>query len=166
MPEFWVDTDSLIAPYRGPYSFSYGTSFWDFIESKAREGIIASPKIVFERELATTLPIENKDALELWARELLGILFLPPEPSVQAEYSRVVNYVQSSGRYGQQWIASWLGIADPWIVAYPMALGGRIVTFETPAPNGQKPKIPDVANNFGISCISIWDMLKELNFRI
>jgi hypothetical protein len=165
MPEYWLDADSLIRAHRGPYSFSYGTALWDFLEAKAHESVIGSPQTVFD-ELSTTEKIDDKDRLELWARELRGVLFLPPEPSVQVEYGKVVNYVQNNSRYRQQWIASWLAGADPWIVAYPMALGGRIVTFEKPAPTGKKPKIPDVAQQFGIKCLTIWDMLTELAFKI
>lgn len=165
MPDYWLDSDSLITPHRGPYSFNYGTALWDFLEMKAQEGVIGSPQTVFD-ELSTTEKVEDKDKLELWARELRGILFLPPEPSVQVEYGKAVNYVQYNGRYKQQWIASWLAGADPWLVAFPMAPGGKIVTFETPAPTGTKPKIPDVAQHFGINCISLWDMLTELGFKI
>jgi hypothetical protein len=163
--EYWLDADSLIVAHRGPYSFSFGTTLWDFLEAKAHEGVIGSPQTVFD-ELSTTEKIENKDKLELWARELKGVLFLPPEPSVQVEYSKVAAYVQNSGKYAQHNIAEFLGGADPWVIAYPMALGGRIVTFEAPAPRSKDPKIPDVAGEFGIKCLNLWDMLDELAFNI
>lgn len=165
MPDYWLDSDSLITPHRGPYSFSYGTTLWDFLEMKAHESVIGSPEIVLNMELTSTSS-KNKDKLEEWAKELRGVLFVPAEASVQAEYSKVVNYVQTSGKYKQQWIASFLAGADPWLVAYPMALGGRIVTFEAPAPKGMNPKIPDVAQHFGLKkCLTMWEMLTELAFK-
>ncbi|MFQ5827189.1 MAG: DUF4411 family protein, partial [Dehalococcoidia bacterium] len=53
--------------------------------------------------------------------------------------------------------------ADPWVIAHAKALGGRVVTFEKPEPISTKPKLPDVAGEFGVKCISLWDMLTELN---
>lgn len=166
MPEYWLDADSLIRAHREAYRFSFGSPFWDFLEMKAHEGVIGSPQIVFDEEIASTNRIEEKDRLELWAREQRGILFLPPIDSIQIEYTRVVNYVQNNGRYAQHHIAIFLAGADPWLIAYPMALGGRIVTFEAPAPKSKSPKIPDVADEFGIECIKLWDMLDELAFMI
>lgn len=165
MPDFWLDADSLIAAHRGAYRFSFNPPFWNFLEMKAQEGILGSPQIVFDDEIASTNKIEEKDSLELWARELKGILFLPPTDSVQVEYAKVVNYIQTCGKYTNPNTAKCLSGADPWLVAYAMALGGKIVTFEASAPKSKDPKIPDVANEFGIKCINLWDMLEVLKFR-
>ena len=165
MPDFWLDADSLIRAHRGAYRFSFDTPFWNFLEMKAGDGIIGSPQIVFDNEIASPNKIEEKDGLELWARELKGILFLPPTDAVQVEYAKVVNYAQNSGRYPQHNVAEFLSGADPWLIAYPMALGGKVVTFEASAPKSKKPKIPDVADEFGIKCINLWDMLDKLAFK-
>jgi hypothetical protein len=165
MPEYWLDTDSLITPHRGPYRFSYGTILWDFLEEKAHEGIIGCPEIILIKELSTASPTTEKDRLEIWARELRGILFLPADWAVQKEFSAVANYVQSNRLYKQQWIPDWLTKADPWVISYPIALGGKIVTFEKPSLQAKKPKIPDVAGRFGIQCLSIWEMLEVLGFK-
>ena len=165
MPDFWLDADSLIRAHRGAYRFSFDTPFWNFLEMKARDGIIGSPQIVFDNEIASTSKIEEKDRLELWARELKGIFFLPPTDSVQVEFGKVVNYIQNNGRFTKPNVAKCLSGADPWLVAYPMALGGKIVTFEASAPISKDPKIPDVANEFGIKCINLWDMLDILAFK-
>lgn len=165
MPDFWLDANSLIIPHRGAHRFSFNTPLWNFLETQAHDGIIGSPQIVFDDEIASDNKIEEKDALELWARELKGILFLPPTNSVQVEYARVVNYIQNNGRFTQPNVAKCLGGADPWLIAYALALGGKIVTFEVSALKSKDPKIPDVANEFGIQCINFWDMLEILNFR-
>ncbi|HJX13119.1 MAG TPA: DUF4411 family protein, partial [Dehalococcoidales bacterium] len=52
--------------------------------------------------------------------------------------------------------------ADPWVIAYAKAHGGIVVTFETPAPFAQKPKIPDIADLFGVKHKNLWDVLDEL----
>ena len=164
MPEFWMDSNSLITPYRGSYPFDRVPQFWDFLKLKAEEGVVGSPELVLEKEL-TSPPSDDPDDLELWAKLLKGSLFLPVDGPIQLKYNQVVQHVQTSGRYKQHWIAKFLDGADPWLVAYAMALGGRIVTFEKPEPRAKRPKIPDIAQHFNVRCLTLWDMLNELKFR-
>ena len=164
MPDYWLDADSLIRPHREAYQFDMVRPFWDFLESKARDGIIASPEIVLDKELISNS--KNTDPLQEWGKGLKGILFLPIEDQIQVCYSQVVDYVQNCGKYKQQWVASFLDGADPWVVAYPMAKGGNIVTFEKPQPSAKRPKIPDIADHFGLRPLTLYEMLKELGFRL
>jgi len=165
MPEYWLDADSFIRASRTAYRFSFDPPFWGFLQEKAQYGVIGSPSIVFDQELASSNKIAEKDLLELWAREQRETLFITPDESVQHEFSRVVNYVQSNGRFSQHNIASFMSGADPWMVAYAMAHGGKIVTFEVSALKSTNPKIPDIANEFGVECINLWDMLTELDYK-
>ena len=64
------------------------------------------------------------------------------------------------------WVQRFLEKADTWVIAYAVTLGGRICTFEKPEPLSRKPKIPDVALEFGAECIQIWDMLSDLNAEL
>ncbi len=164
MPEFWIDADSLIVAHRGPYQFGMVQPFWDFVELKAREGIIGSPEIILDSELTST---SNKpDDLQLWAQQFNGILFLPVVDAAQVSFGRVADYVQNCGRYGQEWIVRFLDGGDPWLIAYAMAMGGTIVTFEKSEPRAKRPKIPDIAQEFGVSCMTLYEMLAKLKFRI
>ena len=164
MPEFWPDADSLIESHRGPYRFETLPQFWDFLEEKAKDGMIASPEIILDKELSAD-PDDEQDVLEKWAKELRGIMFLGPNEAVQNAYKEVVNYVQNNGKYRPYWVAKFLDGADPLLIAYAKALGGRIVTFETRQPEAKKPKIPDVAEYFGVACINLYDMLTEMNAK-
>ena len=160
-----MDANSLITPHRGPYRFETVPQYWDFLKQKAEEGIIGSPELVLDIELTSSDP-SKADSLEGWAKPLRGILFLPADAATQTKYKEVVQYVQMNPRFKQHWIAPFLGKADPWLVAYAAALGGRIVTFETPEPLTRKPKIPDIAQHFGVDCVNVWDMLAELGFKV
>lgn len=164
MPEFWLDSDSLITPHRGPYRFEAVPQYWDFLKEKAQQGVIGSPELVLDKELTSSNPAQA-DALERWAKPLRGILFLPPDSATQLRYNDVAQYVQTNARFKQHWIAPFLDGADSWLVAYALALGGRIVTFEKPEPLAKKPKVPDIAQHFGVVCVSLWDMLTELKFK-
>jgi hypothetical protein len=159
-----MDADSLITPYRGAYRFEVVPQYWDFLKEKAKEGVVGSPELVLDRELTSSNP-SQADLLEQWAKPLRGILFLPPDSATQLRYKHVAQYVQTNPRFRQHWIAKFLDDADSWLVAYALAHGGRIVTFEKPQPLAAKPKVPDVAQHFGVDCVSLWDMLAELKFK-
>lgn len=159
MPDFWFDTDSLITPNRGPYRFGTVPRFWEFLEQKAAEGIIASPEQVFH-ELDG-----NDDELAKWAKRQRGTFFKSPDENVQEALRHIADFVKDSPRYLPHQVAFFLSGADPWVIAHTLALGGRIVTFEKPEPAAKKPKIPDVAGEFNLTCISLWDLLSYLNWR-
>lgn len=159
MPDFWFDSDSLITPSRGPYRFNTVPRFWEFLEDQARQGIIASSEQVFY-ELA-----EYGDELAAWAKKQRGTFFLAPGEDVQVAFRRVVDFVKDCLMYSHHQIDYFLRGADPWVVAHAVALGGRIVTFEKPEPSAKKPKIPDVAAQFDVACINLYDFLSHLNWR-
>jgi len=164
MPDFWMDANSLITPHRTAYRFEAVPQYWDFLEEKAKQGVIGSPELVLDLELTSSDP-SKADHLERWAKPLRGILFLPADGPTQLKYKDVVEYVKTNPRFGQHWIGPFLDKADPWLVAYAATLGGRIVTFEKEEPLAKRPKIPDIAKHFGVDCINVWDMLTELGFK-
>jgi hypothetical protein len=165
MREFWMDADSFITPHRGPYRFGAVPQFWDFLARKADEGILGSPELVLDLELTSSDPAKA-DLLEKWAKPLRGSLFLPADAATQRKYNEVAEYVKTNPRFKPQWVAPFLDKADPWVVAYAAAQGGKIVAFEKPQPEARKPKVPDIAAHFGVACISVYDMLDELGFKI
>ena len=161
MPEFWMDADSLIRPYREAYRFNIVPKFWEFLEEKAEEQVIASSGLVLQ-ELEENSNKEEPDELLIWAKRQQGVLFLPPTDSVQEVFAQIAENVKNNEKYAAHWVQKFLDGADPWIIAHAKALGGRVVTFEKPEPNSRKVKIPDVAAEFGVKCICLWDMLTEL----
>jgi hypothetical protein len=163
-PSYWFDSDSFITPSRTSHKFSRGTRLWDFLEQKAQNHVIGSPSVVLNLELTHSDP-KKADALEKWAKKLDGVLFLQPDKSVQTFYAQVVSAVNVNPQYKAFENQAFLAKADPWVIAYAKAYGGKVVTFECSKPLQKKPKIPDVAEQFGVKCITIWDALDELGFK-
>jgi hypothetical protein len=159
-----MDTDSLIAPYQGPYPFERVPQYYDFLKAQAEAGTIASPELVLTKELTASDP-KKADALEKWAKPLRGVMFLPADEATQQRFNDVAQWVQTNGRFKQHYIAPFLAGADCWLVAYALAHGGRVVTFEKPEPLSKKPKVPDVADEFNVLTINVWQMLDELDFK-
>lgn len=164
-PSYWFDTSSFINPSRLSHRFSWGTRLWDFLAEKAQEHVIGSPSIVLNLEL---MPSDKSKADDLakWAQDLDGVLFLPPNATVQKYHSETVQYVNGNHQYSPPHIQAFCGKADTWVISYAKAYGGKIVTFEQTAPFSKEPKIPDVAKTlFDIDSIILWDALDELGFH-
>ena len=156
-PDFWFDTDSFVTPSRGPDRFSTLPRFWEFLELKASEQVIASSELVLNELL------RSKDELAAWAKKQQGTLFLIPDQDVQGVFSQIAENVKNNKRFAACQVDKFLKDADPWVIAHAKALGGRVVTFEKPEPTSTKPKIPDVADDFDVKCINLWDLLTELH---
>ena len=164
-PSYWFDTSSFINPSRFSHRFRRGMKLWDFLAEKSREHVIGSPSIVLTLEL-TPSDKSKADDLAKWALDLDGILFLPPDESVQRYHSETVQYVSGNPQYSPPHIQAFCGKADTWVIAYAKAYGGKIVTFEKTAPFSKEPKIPDVAKAlFDIDSIILWDALDELGYH-
>ena len=158
MPSFWLDADALIRPNRdGFYSLQLVPTFWQFLERKANEGVIAIPRRVYQ-ELA-----DYGDNLADWvsARQQSG-LFVDPDQDVSVAMTRVSDYVvQNYQGYKAQ---EFLGGADPWVIAHAVADGGStIVTYESRVSlSSQTPKIPNIAQAFQVQTVNLFRMLQMM----
>jgi len=156
MTNYWLDADSLIQTKNGPYGFDIAPSFWIFIEQKMNEGIISSSIMVFGE-----LENGDEDDLLIWARQQKeNGHFIEPDAVVQTIFRQIATYVNQN--YPQFQASAFLNGADPWMIAHAIAYGGSVVTFEVPAPSSKKPKIPDIAAQFGIATLNIYQMVREL----
>ena len=125
MPDFWLDSDSLMVAKDGPYAFDLVPAFWEFIDQKAVEGIVATSEKVYEE----IMNAYEDDPLRVWAQARQGEpLFRTASEAVQLCVNEVADYVQNN--YAPEWAARFFKGADPWLIAHAKAEGGRVVTFE------------------------------------
>ncbi len=160
MPEFWLDTNSFISAKNGPYGFDIAPQFWNFLDQKATEGVIASSRLVYDE-----LHNGAEDELRKWAeaRKESG-LFIEPDEDVQAAFQEIANYVKEN--YPHHQAAEFLDGADPWLIAHAKAHGGRVVTFESlVSADSKKPKIPNICAALDLEPpVKLWDALRDLGF--
>lgn len=161
MPDFWFDTVSLVIPNRQRY-FDILPQFWDFLEEKAKQGIFKSSIKVYKELVGN----EKPDQLEIWVKKVKDDFFLEPVDSVQMAQGRIAEIVINEPQWKPAHVAAFLDGADTWVIAQALALGGRVVTSEGCHPLSAKPFIPDVAKRVDVVCITLWDMLKELNVKL
>ena len=161
MFDYWLDANSLIKPYREAYTFTRVPKFWTFLEQEASKKIVVSSYLVL-KEIEEGCSNNIADELLIWARQQQDKLFLPPNDDVQNTVKQISTYVTNNKQYKPWNVQVFLGKADPWVIAHAKVFGGKIVTLEKSEPNSKRVKIPDVADVFGLHCISIWTMLNEL----
>lgn len=157
MPDFWLDSNTFITAKNTAYGFDIAPGFWEFLDQKAKEGIIASSTLVYHE-----LIDEGTDDLADWARhrEHSG-LFVEPDASVQTQFQKIADYVNAS--YPAHHARDFLADADPWLIAHAKVYGGSVVTFEKGSGSTSgKVKIPDVADYFGVKSNDLWDSLRQL----
>ncbi|MBA7493712.1 hypothetical protein ES702_04274 [subsurface metagenome] len=161
MPDFWFDANSLICAQRGPYGFDIAPGFWDFLEQKGKEDIIASSIAVY-KELEEG---GKDDLLVQWARKQKDNgFFIEPDLAVQTIFRQIADYVSSS--YPPYNASEFLDNADPWLIAHAKVYGGIVVTFEVSAPNSKDPKIPNVGDKFGVLTLDLYQLLRELGVSL
>lgn len=159
MFSFWLDTDSLVRPSAEGYRFAILPRFWEFLEEQGKQQVIVSSvRVLEELEVKSKKP----DDLLIWARKQQGTLFLEPGKDVQEAFKVIADKVANTPRYYPQHVHKFLSGADPWLIAHAKVFGGKVVTFEKSEPNSHNVKIPDVAGEFGVLCLNIYDALSEM----
>jgi hypothetical protein len=156
-----MDADSFITSSNRFYAFDIAPTFWTFLEEQARKGVISSPIEVYNE-----VDRNGRDTLQEWVRSQKNTgLFTRPDKSVSNLYADIADYVMQHARYSMPNKLKFLSGADGWLVAHARQHGGKVITYEVPAPDGTYVKIPDVCNEFKVKYGTPWDMLRSIGFR-
>jgi len=151
MRPFCLDTDVFIDATK-LYPRDVFSRLWQTLEAWARGGRIIAPEEVL-RELQKV----DDDTSE-WAREHAH-LFRPPDERVQQALASILKRLPELVRADDPTPA-----ADAWVVAQAKADDAVVVTKENPARGpGARPKIPDVCREFGVGCVKLLDLLREMD---
>ena len=94
-------------------------------------------------------------------------------PVIIDKYQEVLTHIQTSIKlYNSKALTEWSdnNRADAWLVAASIANGYNLVTFERPNSSlgtrlTSHPKIPDVAAHFGVKCVNLYEMMRDLGFK-
>lgn len=156
-----IDSNIFIQSKNFEYKFQYCQIFWDLLESLAKKNIIYSINAV-KREISA-----KQDELNIWVENKLlpncKNFFENEFDSIQI-YSKVINWVNSQNYTNDAKKDFSNGIkADAFIIAHAIYSQSIIVTGEVLKNNTfiKRVPIPNVANNFGIKCITLFDLLQN-----
>lgn len=168
MTQYLIDTNCFIEAKNVYYPFDFAPSFWEQLGSAINEGSILIHDAVFD-EL-----IKGDDELKEWIKDHAPKLRISITDSESMKaYQLVLNHVHTCGHYNEAGRKSWSEstIADPQLIASAIVLGVTIVTREKPTNKNQtrkktNPKIPDVASDLKVRSITLFQMMRELGFKL
>jgi len=166
MPRYWLDASVFITARDTMYGFDINTSFWTWMDQASRNGIVGAPRKVYTEIVDN---VKGTDDLGRWvkARRKNGLCIEPDSKTIQA-LKAVSSYVfKENGRYEYPFALDFVRGADPYVIAAAIADGGTIVSQETDRhPLAKRVRIPDVCEQFGVECVKVWEMLRNLKVKL
>jgi hypothetical protein len=155
---YLLDTNIFIQAKNLHYGFDFCPAFWEWLIHQNGLGTVASIDKVGDELQA------GGDDLSAWATARGTAFFLPPDDPVLPALTRVSTWATGQN-YEAAAIATFLQVADYWLVAYALAHQFTVVTHEVPADTVRKIKIPNACVGLGVQCISPYEMLRRERAR-
>lgn len=166
--KYLLDTNIYINFYDRAYRFEYFPSFWIAFEKVINQYVVL-PRVVIDE-------INKSNDFKKWLDNNFNGELLNHKEYAE-EWGNVIHHIEQDPCYSDKALIdprSWTRekIADGWLIAIAKRDGLTIVTDEraNPGLNAQNPssivKIPDIAKNFGIRCITMNDFFKEIDFKL
>ena len=153
MTSYLLDANIFIQAKNLHYGFDFCPAFWDWLVVQNEAGKVASIEKVGDELRA------GNDALATWAAERGDAFFLRPHEAVVPALGTVSHWANGSG-YQAAAVATFLQVADYWLVAHALAYNCTVVTHEVPADTIYKIKIPNACIGLGLRCMNPYDMLR------
>ena len=152
------DTSALIAAWIERYPQELFPNVWQFMDS-------LNGRLKVCEEVRTEIEGHASDLLD-WIKQssvdtLLSLPSLGDDSAeaVQRHLQRIVN-----GWPHWRPVRAGNG-ADPWVVAYALAMDGVVVSEEKPRENRRDAKIPDVCRQLGARHMNLLDLFRAEGFR-
>ena len=155
---YLLDANIFIQAKNLHYGFDFCPAFWDWLTQQNHSERVASIEKVADELYA------GDDELTAWAKERGADFFVKPDNAVVDALVKVGNWAQGADYYPAA-IATFLQVADYWLVAHALAHNCTVVTHEVPAHSMHKIKIPNACISMGLRCISPYEMLRRERAR-
>jgi len=158
MTRYLLDANVFIQAKNLHYGFDFCPAFWEWLVTQNDAGNVASIE-----KVADELYV-GEDDLSDWASDRGEGFFLAPDDAVLPALRAVSNWANSQD-YEPAAVATFLQVADYWLVAHALAHHCIIVTHEVPADSTRKIKIPNSCIGLGLRCVSPYEMLRRERAR-
>lgn len=156
---YLLDANTLIEAKNRYYHMKVCPGYWDWLLLKGGENQLGSIVPVLD-ELKN-----GKDELTQWADDNDSLFAVISDDDTQASYSEIAQHVAAqapSMKPGA--LESFLGGADPWLIAKAHCTGATVVTHETMNPDARRRfLIPNVCEHFDVDWMNTFELLLELD---
>ncbi|WP_323846694.1 DUF4411 family protein [Microbulbifer magnicolonia] len=154
---YLLDANTYIQAKNLHYQMSFCPAYWAWLDQQYATSALASIRSVYD-ELS-----EGDDELSQWVKDRKDHFIPVSADETQQKFAEVAQHVADLDGKKPEFIAEFLGKADPWLVATAAVTGGTVVTHEVPVPaNSTKVKIPNICDAFGIPYITTFQLLNKL----
>ncbi|MCY3959171.1 MAG: DUF4411 family protein [Chloroflexi bacterium] len=158
MTRYLLDSNVFIQAKNLHYGFDFVPAFWDWLLKANHEGKVASIEQAADELRA------GGDELSQWAEERGDTFSLSADSAVLPALDTVSPWAIGQ-HYDPAAIATFLQLADYWLIAHALAHNYVVVTHEVPAQTIRKIKIPNACIGLNIRCISPYQMLRQEKAR-
>lgn len=158
MTKYLLDSNVFIQAKNLHYGLDFCPAFWDWLIQQNASGRVASIEKVSDELLAGADPLSD------WAKERGTGFFLVPGNELLPALTQVSTWATTQG-YAPAAVATFLQVADYWLVAHALAHQLVVVTHEVPAETVRKIKIPNACLGLSIQCVSPYEMLRRERAR-
>lgn len=155
---YLLDANVFIQAKNLHYGFDFCPAFWAWLLRANGARKLCSIEKVGDELLAGT------DELSSWAERQGEEFFVPPDSSVIPALTTVSTWATAQ-KYEPAAVATFLQVADYWLVAHALANRFTIVTHEVPAETARKIKIPNACLGLGIDFVTPYEMLRRERAR-
>lgn len=155
---YLLDSDVFIRAKNLHYGFDFCPAFWNWLIHMNRAHRLYSVEKVRSELIA------GADELSDWVDGLSQSFFLAPDESTSASLAVVSQWVVGKD-YSQSAIATFLQVADYFLVSQAHAGEHTVVTHEVPSGSSRRIKIPDVCLGLHIPCMSPYEVLRNEHAR-
>ncbi len=159
---YLLDASVLIRAHEDYYPIDRIPQFWTWLQAQGDSGTVKVPYEIYN-EIAVSVGL-----LHDWLTDAnVSVSMLLQQQTNPAHLNSVIanGYAPDLNDSEIEEIGQ-----DPFLIAYAYAdpIGTTVVSREVSAPSKQRAnrRVPDVCKAFGIRCISDFEFLRELNFKI
>lgn len=144
---YLLDANAFIEAKKRWYGFDFCPAYWQWLEAANASQTVFSVERVADELLA------GDDELVTWTRARGDSFFLKPDQSVVQSLSQLSTWV-SGGTYDPPAVATFLDVADSYLVAHAHAHGHTVVTHERVANSPRNVKIPNACIAMGVKYLN------------
>ncbi|MGE4502310.1 MAG: DUF4411 family protein [Thiomicrospira sp.] len=156
---FLLDANTYIQAKNQYHGMDICPAYWDWLDQQFALGELASIDMV-GMELKA-----GNDELADWAKDRPHHFISNDDEPTQQVFTTIVQSLMV-GDYNAGSRDNFIAKADPWIIAKASVLGATLVSHESRLePTTKKVKVPNVCDEFGVSCISTFELLRTLRAR-
>ena len=148
-----IDTSAIMdgcSRYLPPDIFP---ALWDRIERTIRDGQLRATE-----EVRGELERWDESAFE-WADGCTGFFVDHTAATIERVRAILVSHPTLVSESKKR------SLCDPWVIAVAQINGCAVVTGEVRTMKPSHPKIPDVCEALGITCMSIYDMIRAESWK-